>query len=135
MNNRYILSIKPKFVEKILSGDKKFEFRRIIPKNIGMGDVVYIYSSSPVKKVIGYFVVSTIIKDSKESLWRKTEEGAGIDKKHFDEYFKDCKDGYAYIIPTSRLHLFEKPLGLHLFGIEKAPQNFMKVKDYIGLPS
>ena len=27
-----LLAIKPEFVEKILSGDKKFEFRKFIPK-------------------------------------------------------------------------------------------------------
>lgn len=132
--SNYILSVKPKFVDKILTGEKKFEYRRVVPKDIKMGDVVYIYSTTPVKKVIGYFVISMVIKENKESLWRKTELGAGIDKKHFDEYFKGKQDAYAYIIPKSRLNVFDKPIELKEFGIEKAPQNFMRVKDYIELP-
>lgn len=132
--SNYILSVKPKFVEKILSGEKKFEYRRLVPKNIAMGDKVYIYSSAPVKKVIGYFVVSTIAKESKEALWRKTSEAAGIDKKHFDEYFHGKDYAYAYIIPPSRLHVFKEPKDLSEFGIDKAPQNYLKVKDYIKLP-
>ena len=49
-----LLSIRPEFVEKIISHEKKYEFRkRIFRKNV---DKIFIYSSSPEKKIIGYFV-------------------------------------------------------------------------------
>jgi predicted transcriptional regulator len=46
-----ILSIKPKFVEEIISGRKRFEFRRrIFKKKIS---TILVYSSSPIQKFVG----------------------------------------------------------------------------------
>ncbi|HDT8147195.1 TPA: hypothetical protein RD696_002696, partial [Enterococcus faecalis] len=46
-----LLSIHPKFVDKIMTGEKKFEFRRVIAKR--NPNKIIIYSTSPVCKVIG----------------------------------------------------------------------------------
>jgi hypothetical protein len=51
-----LLSIKPEFVEKIFSGLKKYEFRRVIFKSKSVSRVV-IYASSPVQRVVGEFAV------------------------------------------------------------------------------
>ena len=46
-----LLSIKPEYVEKILKGEKRYEFRRkLCQKEV---DKIYIYETSPVKKVVG----------------------------------------------------------------------------------
>ena len=56
-----LLSIKPDYVEKILDGSKKYEFRKIIfNDNIQR---IMIYSSSPVKKIVGFFRRGQIIED------------------------------------------------------------------------
>ena len=47
-----LLSVKPKYANEIISGRKKYEFRKLIFKRENI-EKVYIYSSSPVKKVIG----------------------------------------------------------------------------------
>ena len=48
---KVILSIKPEFVEKIINGEKKFEYRRkIFKKDV---EKVLIYASSPIKLVVG----------------------------------------------------------------------------------
>ena len=49
---KVVLSIKPEFANKIFEGTKKYEFRRAIFKNPNIKKVV-VYSSSPVKKIIG----------------------------------------------------------------------------------
>lgn len=52
---KVILSIKPEFVEKIINGEKKFEYRRkIFKKDV---EKVLIYASSPIKSVVGEFIV------------------------------------------------------------------------------
>ena len=43
-----LLSIKPKYVDLILNGEKKYEFRRKIFRN--ETNKVYVYCTSPVKK-------------------------------------------------------------------------------------
>lgn len=44
---KILLSIKPEYVEKIIKGEKLFEFRRTVPKR--KVDVVVIYSTFPEK--------------------------------------------------------------------------------------
>jgi len=44
-----LLSIKPKYASQIIEGNKRYEFRKSVFKNRDL-DMVYIYSSSPVKR-------------------------------------------------------------------------------------
>jgi len=102
-----ILSIKPKYVDAILDKRKKYEFRRNIFKNKNI-DVVYIYSTSPVKQIVGAFTIENIIKDSPENLWNRFKEYSGLDKKEFFDYFGDNKIGFA--IEIGRLEKFKNPI-------------------------
>ncbi len=49
---RVLLSLKPQFAAAILSGEKKFEFRRDVFSRSDVTTVV-LYASSPVCKVVG----------------------------------------------------------------------------------
>ena len=54
-----LLSIRPKYVEEIIKGNKRYEFRKsIFKKNV---DEVWIYATSPTKKIVGTFVIGKII--------------------------------------------------------------------------
>ena len=71
-----LLSIRPEFVEKILSGEKKYEYRKAIwTKDSNDINSVLIYETSPVSKVVASFRIGKIIADSPENIWSKT---AGI---------------------------------------------------------
>ena len=106
---KILLSIKPEFVEKIISGEKKFEFRKTLPKREGITTVV-VYSTMPVGKVVGEFTVKDTHSYSPESLWEKTKEFSGITKHFFDEYFSTKSLAHAFEIET--FHLYETPLGI-----------------------
>jgi type I restriction enzyme S subunit len=54
-----LLSIKPKYANQIVKGNKKYEFRKSVFKNRDL-EMVYIYSSSPVKRIIGAFAIKMI---------------------------------------------------------------------------
>ena len=54
-----ILSIKPEFVEKIFSGEKQYEYRKILFKQ--KVDTIYIYASRPVSKIVGEFKIDDIV--------------------------------------------------------------------------
>ena len=73
-----ILSIKPEFVEKILSGVKKYEYRKTAFKR--PVSRVYIYSSSPVKRIVAEFMLETVLSDSPIKIWEKTKDFSGIEK-------------------------------------------------------
>ncbi|MDD8572078.1 ASCH domain-containing protein, partial [Escherichia coli] len=49
---KVLLSIKPEYAESILSGKKKYEFRKNIFRNKNV-DTIVIYATMPVGKVIG----------------------------------------------------------------------------------
>ena len=50
-----LISIQPQYVNKIIAKTKKVEFRKkFTSRNI---DKVYIYSSSPQKKIVAYFKI------------------------------------------------------------------------------
>ena len=48
---KILLSIKPIYVNKILNGTKKYEYRKRKPKRNDIGKLI-IYSTSPIKKVV-----------------------------------------------------------------------------------
>jgi len=85
-----ILSIKPKYVKRIFNGTKKYEFRKRIFKNPNI-DTIIIYSTSPVKRIVGYFLIDKIIKKSPKNLWEICKDEAGVTKESFFNYFKKKK--------------------------------------------
>ncbi|SEJ95963.1 Predicted transcriptional regulator, contains an HTH and PUA-like domains [Propionispira arboris] len=116
-----LLSIKPKYVEQILSGRKKYEFRKkIFLKPV---ERVYVYSSSPVKRIVGFFLYAKSIKDTPNNVWEQTKKFAGISKDDYFHYFIDKKIAYALII--ERFYEFEIPLDpKQLFDDFSAPQSY-----------
>ncbi len=90
-----LLSIKPKYVEKIAEGEKKLEFRKVIFKDENRPDTIYIYCTSPVKKIIGYFTTGEIFEDDPAELWDRFHNLAGISEEEFFDYFSGKERGYA----------------------------------------
>jgi len=89
-----LLSVKPKYAEKIVEGKKKYEFRRAIFKKQNI-EKVYIYSSSPVSKIVAVFEIEKILKDSPEKIWTLCQKYAGISKRDFFDYFKNSETAFA----------------------------------------
>lgn len=102
-----LLSIKPKHAESIIKGQKKYEFRKIIFKKKHI-DTVYLYASSPIKKVIGAFRIGDIVEDKPINLWHQFNEVSGLDETEFFEYFKDNEIGFA--IEITNVEKYENPI-------------------------
>ncbi|HBG2133558.1 TPA: hypothetical protein KPJ62_003928 [Clostridioides difficile] len=93
MSLNLIISIKHKYVEEILNNKKKFEYRKTIFKE----DVkkIYVYSTLPHKKIVGYFKYTKYLKDNPKHIWDKTKEFSGISKDEYDKYFNNRDIAYA----------------------------------------
>ena len=89
-----LLSIKPKYANQILKGNKRYEFRKSVFKNRNL-DVVYIYSSSPVKRIVGAFSIKKIIEKHPEQLWNEFKDFSGVDEADFFCYFRGKEKGFA----------------------------------------
>lgn len=123
MQTSVLLSIKPEFVEKIFSGLKRYEFRRVIFKSKNVSKVV-VYASHPVQRVVGEFEVGGILALDQEQLWRRTKQYSGIAKAYFDDYFGDKETAYA--IKIKKATRYDRPLALkHLCPSARPPQSFM----------
>ena len=119
---RVLLSIKPEYAEKILAGEKRYEFRKAIPRLPGLKTVV-IYATMPVGKVVGEFDVETIHSEGPALLWERTREHAGISKAFFHEYFRDRHTAHAIKVRQARRYARPKSLDKVVdSGI--APQSF-----------
>ena len=117
---KVLLSIKPKFVESIIKGNKKYEYRKaIFKKNV---DTVVIYKTTPFCKIIGEFEIDGILYDTPENIWQITQEFAGITQDYFDKYFYNRKIAYAIKIGNIKQYELEPKDIIKQF---KAPQSFM----------
>ncbi len=93
-NRNILLSIKSPYVKKIIEGEKTVELRKIFPLE-ATGSRVYVYVPSPVKEVVGYFVVSSVQKLPPNKLWRRSGKAAAVSKDFFDNYFEGKQLGIA----------------------------------------
>ena len=118
---KVLLSIRPKYAELILSGKKRYEFRRTIFRKPEVKKVI-IYASSPVSKVVGEFEIDCILSSELSELWRMTMEHAGIDKEYFENYFTGKEVGHAIKVKETKRYSNYKEL--HEFNINRPPQSF-----------
>jgi len=97
-----LLSIRPPFAAAILQGEKKYEFRRtIFSRRV---DVVLMYVTAPVQRVVAEFDVVSVISELLSRLWRRTSEYAGIDEALFYRYFDGLYRGHAIAIGEVRVY-------------------------------
>ena len=121
-----ILSIKPQFVEKILSGVKIYEYRKVAFKR--PVSRVYIYSSSPVKRIVAEFVLETVLSGSPINIWEKTKECSGIDKAYFFDYFDNKEQAFALKIKD--LHIYNQKYNPYeILPNFIAPQSFCYINN------
>jgi predicted transcriptional regulator len=121
-----ILSIKPKYSREILNGAKTIELRRRFPQSLTKGAILYIYSTSPIRALVGFAEIKTVERLSIKTLWRRHRMSASITKPDFERYFEGLDDGFAIHLEKPRS--FSRPLNLvelnKRFGF-KAPQSFL----------
>ncbi len=119
---KVLLSIKPEFADKILSGEKQYEFRKIIFKNPNIKTIV-IYATMPVGKVIGEFTIDEILNGIPSQIWEDTKHASGIQESFFNEYFDKRENAYA--IKVKSVKRYKKPFSLfEILGRKFPPQSF-----------
>ena len=120
---KVLLSIKPEYVERILSREKRFEFRRKIFKRPDI-DTLVIYASSPIQRVVAEAPIRRILSARPEQIWKATHKHGGISKDKFFEYFHGTDTAYA--IEIDSVYEFDEPVLLHEFEprLTCAPQSF-----------
>lgn len=119
---KILMSINPKYVEEILSGNKKYEYRRTKAKKTNI-DKIVIYSTSPIMKVVAEVEIEEILEDTPENIWKATKNHSGISKKFYMDYYKNKNIAIAYKL--GKVIKYNKPLNLSDIGIKYTPQSFV----------
>jgi predicted transcriptional regulator len=104
-----LLSIQPKYANKIFEGTKKVELRKVRPK-LKENDWVLIYVSTPIKALVGAFQVERLVEVSTGRLWKVVQPDAGITRKEFNSYYDDYSTGIGIFF--RRVKKFHTPIVL-----------------------
>lgn len=128
-NRDVVLSIRPQYSSKIIDGSKTVELRRRFPIAAPQGASAYIYSTSPVRAMVGVADIKRVLKMPVEEIWSQFENAACIKKNDFDTYFDGVSNGFA--LQFENVRPFRNPLSLselrERFGFEP-PQSFLYAK-------
>lgn len=104
-----LMSIRPRYANAILAGDKKVEFRKR-PLSSETRSVV-IYVTSPVMAVVGEFGIEEQVLASPAELWARFEHVAGIDHDSFFAYFEGVTEAVGIMI--DEVTEYDTPRALH----------------------
>lgn len=123
-----LLSIKPKWADAILSGEKTWEYRKVAPTR-GPPLRLVLYASAPVKKAVGVAWSYTVLERPIPELMERTVRFTPHDPFDILDYFGDAETGHALRIGTYRR--FDAPVPraeLEAMGLEPT-QNFRYIGD------
>lgn len=99
--NVALISIHPEYAEKILSGEKRLEFRRVwaaLPV-----DVLAIYATAPIQRIVGLAWIEHVHHGSKTKLWELGKRhGSGISRRKLFAYLDGRKEAVALAIGQYR---------------------------------
>ena len=144
MSKAILISIKPKWVAKILNGEKTIEIRKSIPKcNLPID--VYIYCTKDKKYanlvnrggfLTGMVVAKFTLNKTQEIRFDNKEiqkqasltEEELFDYLFIDEpYHEDMRKGFAWFIDN--LEIFDKPRTLQpFFDLDRQPQSWCYIE-------
>jgi predicted transcriptional regulator len=133
-----LISIRPKYIELIVNGEKRLEFRRnwaVMPVS-----GLIIYACAPLKKIVAVAEIKTVIWGSRTKLWNAAKNmGGGVSRQELFAYLDGKKNAVA--IELVKVQSIEGGLDpKKLFGHEfRPPQSFRyidkdtfsKIKDMI----
>lgn len=121
-----VISIRPQYSDRIMDGSKTVELRRRFPVAAPKGTIAYIYSTSPVRAMVGMAQIKEVLKLPVAEIWRRFSDKASITRQDFDRYFDGTDHGYALLF--EQVKPFSTPLTLEFlreqFGFEP-PQSYL----------
>jgi predicted transcriptional regulator len=126
-----LMSIKPKYLEKLQNGNKVVEIRKKFNSK-WRGCKVALYSSSPSKAILGYATIDKVEKGFPNEIWEKYQNGIGCTREEFNNYTKTSKQVYA--IPLKTFETYLAPLYLEQISMLlkkdlNPPQSYLTLKN------
>lgn len=127
-NSSVLLSIKDKYVQQILKGEKTAEVRRLFSPRRHVARV-YVYVPSPRMEVVGYFDIQQVRKLPIDELWAESGKESALSQQEFYQYFSGKMTGVA--IHFDNFNLLDESKGLRKLKEQLSkfhpPQSFIYV--------
>lgn len=121
-----VISVHPKWWEKIESRKKKYELRKSKPQQLGSTAYkeFYVYVTTPIKMVVGKFVSGEDNGWSGiDEMWDYLGKHSGMTHKQYKAYYKGSH--LAYAISIASVEVFPTPIPLtDIFPDGYAPQSY-----------
>jgi predicted transcriptional regulator len=119
--------VKPRYADLILAGSKRVEFRRVWAAE--PVHWIAIYSSSPIRQIVGVIEVKSVVAASPTVLWQLTGNlGGGLTRDELRGYFAGRDIGFALLL--GRRLLPPQPIAPSKFSSSfRAPQSFRYLTD------
>ena len=124
MARTILISIRPRWVEKIASGEKRAELRKMLPVWSGR---MWVYETAPVKAIVGSMDIEKVERLPVEELWEAVKDASCVGHEEFLAYYKDAKEGYAAWI--AGWHPLQKPIRLSELGLKLPPQSWQWIEE------
>ena len=112
-----LLSLRPRYANAILTGDKTTELRRR-PINARPGTPIILYASSPVMAVVGMARLGNVHSCAPSVAWRRHRTALGLSRAEFDAYLDGAAK--AYLLELRHVQRLNEPLPLRRLR-EQAP--------------
>lgn len=122
----YIVSIHPQYCDHIFAGRKTFEVRSRIPR-LNVGDIIFVYATAPISKVVGYFEVSGVLQLPPMVAWEAFQSFLQITPADFGFYTQGLTQ--VFLVQIGRTYKYDPTISLSAYGLKSAPQWFVKLKD------
>jgi predicted transcriptional regulator len=125
-NSPIVMSIHPKHLLKILNGEKNIELRRLFSNKL-VGTTIFLYATSPVKKVVGEANVSLVIEESPKFIWNNYNTQLGCTYEDLKKYSLGKKKINAIVLDN--IVRYHQPISWDVFTTAfgapmKPPQNY-----------
>jgi predicted transcriptional regulator len=119
-----LLSVKPKFARSLMAGTKTAEVRRRFP-DIAAGTLIYVYSSSPERAIVGTLRSEGVHRRGPNEVWEQFKEIIDIDERYLHDYLVNVDE--AVVVEVSAPQPWNVPVSLaqlrELLGVEP-PQSY-----------
>ena len=120
---KMILPIYPEYIDLIIKGKKKYEFRKFTCRK--EVKTILLYATHPIKAIVGEAKILDIIKNTPENVWKITKKFAGMSKEDFDVYYRDKNVAIAYEL--GNIKIYKTPKSLKDFNLDIVPRSFAYV--------
>jgi len=130
LDNRILISIKPKYVERIIAGTKPVEVRKRFSER-WLGCRAVLYGSHPLSSLVGEATISAISVGTPAQIWSTYGPRIGVERREFEEYSSASSELSA--IELSEVTPYMEPVSLaqlsHLINSDlRPPQSFCELR-------